>query len=104
MKLVENVQSTVTDVYNGIAVYCNEFKCTQPKGNDNEVYPGQHSDFDFWGWVTRNISNGNPFAISLEPSKEYFLGVGYQRTSTGNFIRIANSADSSLSHFINFSL
>ena len=97
--------SRTNDAFNGIAKYCETYACTTPKGSDFK------SGLN-WEWYKTQIKNGNFMYISAKvrhyqndgrPGYHAFSGVGYQETSTGNFIRVGDQWTTNYSHFFNVS-
>jgi hypothetical protein len=65
-----------------------------------------------WSWITANISHNIPLCLNadvhnFEGDTRYgghsFFAIGFQETSTGNYIRVINEWDTSVSHFYNYS-
>ena len=98
--------ATPNDAFDGISKYCKTYACTTPKGSDFK------SGLN-WSWYKTQIQNGNFMYISAKV-KNYqndgrddvyhsFSGVGYQETSTGNFMRVGDQWTTNYSHFFNVS-
>ncbi|MCI9576910.1 MAG: hypothetical protein HFJ84_09770 [Clostridiales bacterium] len=93
------------DAYSGISKYCKTYACTAPKGSDYK------SGLN-WTWYKTQINNGNFMFINARvgnydgsgrDAHHAFSGVGYQETSTGNFMRVGDQWTTNYSHFFNIS-
>ena len=96
---VKNPGTTTQQGYEGIPKYCQKYSRPMPVGSSRKPY------FD-WNWIVEQVNNGNPMCMNALPGgypeisePHSFFAVGYQRTSTGNFIRVSDSSDDSFSHF-----
>ncbi len=92
MKTTSSGSTNMRDGYDGISSYCSTYACNAAKGSD-------FKDGLDWNWFKTNINNGN-FMIVDAAVRHYennggsgyhaFSGVGYQETSTGNYIRVGD--------------
>jgi len=106
VKMNHSNSSGVSDIngYNGMRSYISSYKLRAQAGSD---YATQ-SKFT-WNWITTEINNGNALYIG-KSLKDYdgrtgyhaFLGVGYQSNSDGEYIRVCDNWDTSLSHFVKY--
>lgn len=90
--------------YDGTRDYLSDYGLHREEGSDFKTQSG----FD-WSWITTQINNGN--ALYIEKTlKDYdgrsgnhcFLGIGYEITSNGDYIRVCDEWDHSISHFIKY--
>ena len=92
--------------YSGMLNYIQTNNLTKEKGSDFAYQNG----FD-WVWIKTQIKNGNALLISTDgyysPENECYigdshavLGLGYQDCNDGNWIRVADGYDNSISHFL----
>lgn len=96
---------SVPQAYHGLLAYCLDEVNKYPAGSS-------YSDYPTWSWIKTNISNGNmPYmcidTTAISPSADAgtthaILGIGWEEDSTGNYVRIINEWDNSLSHFFNY--
>lgn len=105
MKTDSNGSTGFVDGFNGIPYYCSTYACTAPKGNDYKT--GLN-----WDWYKTQVNNGNFMCVNAKVknyqndgrnSNHSFSGVGYQETSTGNFMRVGDQWTTDYSHFFNVS-
>lgn len=90
--------------YNGMGEYI----------SSNTTYLGSdYADTPTWRWMMVNIGHDIPLCLNadvhgFENDSRYgghsFFAIGYQDTSTGQYIRVINEWDTSKSHFYNYSL
>ena len=102
---VEGYAAYTKDALNGVSKYCETYVCTAPKGSD---YKSAWN----WNWYKTQVKNGNFMFINAKvrhyqndgrSGNHAFSGVGYQETSTGNFIRVGDQWTTNYSHFFNVS-
>ncbi|WP_346920935.1 C39 family peptidase [Clostridium sp. UBA7339] len=104
MKHSNSSGTSDSDGYNGMKSYISKYKLRSQLGS-NYATP---KNFD-WKWITSQINNGNALYIGKtlqdydgRNSGHAFLGVGYQNTSDGEYIRVCDNWDTSLSHFVKY--
>lgn len=99
-----------SQAFDGMGNYLKSNSRTAPKGNDIKTI-GWFGGFSF-DWLKTQLNNGNALYLSADSkslstsgtsSDHAFFAVGYQLTSTGDFIRVGTGWDNSLSHFFNWS-
>lgn len=109
MKTTENNGTSFKNSFDGMKNYLADNSWTSPKGDDYKIKP-LFGTLDF-NWIKTQIENGNPMfllaPVNVVPGQtssenHAFFGVGYQLTSTGDFIRVSTGLDTSFSHFINW--
>lgn len=98
--------ASTQDGLDGIYKYCSTYACTSPKSSEISK---KGAKFD-WDEYIDQINNGN-FVFIGAKEKHYegkttnvghaFSGVGYQKTSTGNFLRVGDQWTNNYSHFFN---
>lgn len=105
----KNGSTKVSTAFGNMGRFLNQYASNKPKGNDEKtkfLYIFGTLDFE---WIKTQMNNGNPMCLAADASCQEgstakgghtFFGVGYQLTSTGDFIRVANGWDTSFSHFI----
>lgn len=98
--------TTYSNGFNGMGAYLSNDVYDVCAGND-------YADNPSWSWITRNISHMIPLCLNadvhnFEGDSRYgghsFFAIGFQETSTGNYIRVVNEWDTSISHFYNYSI
>lgn len=91
--------------YTGMASYISESHVTASKGHDYKSGSGIS-----WSYIEKNINNGNALAVGADCSfydSKYsgwhaFLAVGYQNTTSGQYIRVVDEWDNSDNHYYKY--
>lgn len=104
---LSNGGTSVKNAYAGMLTYCITNNLSHPTGREFQDKSGTTDRFD-WAWFTTKIKNGYPVYISTigypetEGDSHGLLGLGYQNCSDGQWIRVADTTDHSISHFLRY--